>query len=75
MARELITLWRTNSASCPTRYPSKVIPIRSPTRTADYSNWELSVDRANTCRRLMQQNGMRYDQVADVRGFADQIAA
>ena len=40
---------------------------------ADYSNWELSVDRANTCRRLMQQNGMRLDQVADVRGFADQL--
>ncbi len=39
----------------------------------EYSNWELSVDRANTCRRLMQQNGMREDQVADVRGFADQM--
>jgi chemotaxis protein MotB len=39
---------------------------------ANYSNWELSVDRANASRRWMQQNGLRDDQVAEVRGFADQ---
>jgi chemotaxis protein MotB len=39
---------------------------------ANYTNWELSADRANACRRLMQQNGLRADQVAEVRGFADQ---
>ncbi len=39
---------------------------------ANYINWELSADRANACRRLMQQNGLRLDQVAEVRGFADQ---
>jgi chemotaxis protein MotB len=39
---------------------------------ADYSNWELSSDRANAARRWMQQNGMRDDQVTQVRGFADQ---
>ena len=38
----------------------------------DYSNWELSADRANSARRLMQQNGLRPDQVTQVRGFADQ---
>ena len=37
-----------------------------------YSNWELSADRANAARRLMQQNGVRSDQVSQVRGFADQ---
>ena len=37
-----------------------------------YSNWELSADRANSARRLMQANGLRPDQVAQVRGFADQ---
>lgn len=37
-----------------------------------YSNWELSSDRANAARRLMQSNGMRVDQVAEVRGYADQ---
>ena len=39
---------------------------------ANYTNWELSADRANASRRLMQQHGLRSDQVAQVRGFADQ---
>ena len=38
----------------------------------DYSNWELSADRANSARRWMQQNGLRPDQIAQVRGYADQ---
>ena len=37
-----------------------------------YSNWELSTDRANSARKLIQQSGVRANQVADVRGFADQ---
>jgi len=37
-----------------------------------YSNWELSSDRGNAARRLMQQSGLRSDQVSQVRGFADQ---
>ena len=39
---------------------------------ANYTNWELSADRANASRRLMQQHGLRDDQVAEVRGFAAQ---
>lgn len=38
----------------------------------DYSNWELSSDRANTARRIMQAHGVRVDQVAQIRGYADQ---
>ena len=40
--------------------------------SATYSNWELSSDRANAARRVMQANGVRNDQVMQVRGFADQ---
>jgi len=40
---------------------------------AIYSNWELSADRANAARRLLQQDGVRSDQVTQVRGFADQM--
>src|SRR5580704_6814506 len=40
---------------------------------ASYSNWELSADRANSARRLMQQDGVRGDQVTQVRGYADQF--
>ena len=39
---------------------------------ADYSNWELSTDRANASRRLMQAQGLDSKQVAQVRGYADQ---
>jgi chemotaxis protein MotB len=43
-------------------------PYSSPT----YGNWELSADRANAARRVMQANGIKPDQVTQVRGFADQ---
>src|SRR3984957_14315199 len=40
---------------------------------SSYSNWELSSDRANAARRLMQHpDGLGPDQVSQVRGFADQ---
>jgi chemotaxis protein MotB len=37
-----------------------------------YGNWELSADRANAARRLMQASGLRQNQVSEVRGYADQ---
>jgi chemotaxis protein MotB len=40
--------------------------------SATYGNWELSADRANAARRVMQANGIRPDQITQVRGFADQ---
>jgi chemotaxis protein MotB len=39
----------------------------------NYSNWELSADRANSARRLLQQDGVRSNQVTQVRGYADQF--
>ena len=42
------------------------------TSSKDYSNWELSTDRANGVRKLMQQTGVRADQVTEVRGYAEQ---
>ncbi len=40
---------------------------------ANYSNWELSADRANAARRLLQENGVRADQVTQVRAYADEM--
>lgn len=40
---------------------------------SNYGNWELSTDRANSARRIMQTEGVKSDQVAQVRGFADQM--
>jgi chemotaxis protein MotB len=38
----------------------------------DYSNWELSTDRANAARRLMESDGLPHGRIVQVRGFADQ---
>jgi len=39
----------------------------------DYTNWELSADRANTARQLMEASGLYKNQIREVRGFADQF--
>jgi chemotaxis protein MotB len=36
-----------------------------------YSNWELSADRANAARRVMEEAGMNPSRVREVRGMAD----
>jgi chemotaxis protein MotB len=40
--------------------------------SATYGNWELSTDRGNAARRIMQSSGIGPDQITQVRGFADQ---
>ncbi|PCJ71491.1 MAG: chemotaxis protein MotB [Rhodobiaceae bacterium] len=39
--------------------------------TPGYSNWELTADRANATRRILQEKGLRADQIAQVSGKAD----
>jgi chemotaxis protein MotB len=39
--------------------------------SAGYSNWDLSLDRANAARRVLEERGLRKDQIGEVRGFAD----
>ena len=36
-----------------------------------YSNWELSVDRANAARRMLEGSGLNAARVMEVRGMAD----
>ncbi len=40
-------------------------------RNADYTNWELSADRANTARRVLLEGGLKKDQIVEIRGVAD----
>jgi chemotaxis protein MotB len=35
----------------------------------NYTNWELSTDRANEARRIMQANGVKSGQIKQVRGI------
>jgi chemotaxis protein MotB len=39
---------------------------------SDYSNWELSSDRANAARRILTVAGLAEARISQVRGFADQ---
>ncbi len=41
------------------------------TAQGGYNNWDLSVDRANAARRVMETHGLRVHQVKEVRGYAD----
>lgn len=62
------------------RMPNRVVieghtdarPFRNAGPSSGYSNWELSVDRANAARRLLHAYGIRAEQVVEVRGYADQ---
>jgi chemotaxis protein MotB len=45
-----------------------VVPYRG---RSNYTNWELSADRANAARRVMEASGLAKGQVAEVRGYAD----
>jgi chemotaxis protein MotB len=37
----------------------------------NYSNWELSVDRANSARRVLEEMGFDAHRIVEIRGYAD----
>src|SRR5688572_28357152 len=39
--------------------------------TSGYSNWELSAERANAARRVLEVAGLPPERVVEVRGLAD----
>ncbi|MFN5061220.1 MAG: flagellar motor protein MotB [Pseudomonadota bacterium] len=41
-----------------------------PSHTGGYTNWELSADRANTARRLIQSSGYSSDRIVSITGKA-----
>ena len=41
-----------------------------PSPAADYTNWDLSADRANAARRVLQSSGLGEDRIAEVQGRA-----
>jgi chemotaxis protein MotB len=42
-----------------------------PYAAAGYSNWELSADRANAARRILERKGVAGAQLRGIRGYAD----
>lgn len=57
------------------KLPNKVIiegyTDARPYTGTGYSNWELSTERANTARKILEDKGLKRDQIIEVRGFAD----
>ncbi|WP_029407191.1 flagellar motor protein MotB [Thiomicrorhabdus sp. Milos-T2] len=41
--------------------------------SSEYTNWELSADRANAARRLLLQGGVSSDRIAQAVGMADTV--
>ena len=71
--RELLTVLAQQLGTVPNRLSIEGHTDSRPyTGAANYGNWELSADRANAARRLMQEKGLRPNQVSQVRGYADQ---
>jgi chemotaxis protein MotB len=70
--KQLLSLMAEQIGKLPNKVSIEGHTDSKPYGRPDYSNWELSVDRANAARRIMQQGGLAADQVSQVRGFADQ---
>ncbi len=58
------------------KLPNKIVieghTDSTPYGRVDYSNWELSADRANAARRILADSGLDATRISQVRGFADQ---
>jgi chemotaxis protein MotB len=72
--QELLALLATELKTLPNQLQIEGHTDAAPySNDANYGNWELSADRANAARRLLQEDGVRTDQVTQVRGYADQL--
>ena len=69
---ELIHVLATELAKLPNKVAIEGHTDATPYGGAEYSNWELSSDRANAARRILVGNGLAEDRISQVRGFADQ---
>jgi chemotaxis protein MotB len=71
--REILDMLAKQLAAVPNRLSIEGHTDSQPYSTSStYGNWELSSDRANAARRILQETGVRPDQVSQVRGYADQ---
>jgi chemotaxis protein MotB len=69
---ELIQVLATELLKLPNKVAIEGHTDSTPYGRADYSNWELSSDRANAARRILVHHGLSPDRISQVRGFADQ---
>jgi chemotaxis protein MotB len=70
--RELLAVLANELKRLPNKVAIEGHTDSTPYGRADYSNWELSADRANAARRILEESGIGDGRVSQVRGFADQ---
>ena len=70
--REILAILAAEVGKLPNKVTIEGHTDAKPFPSDEYSNWELSADRANAARRWMTQNGLQPEQVTQVRGFAAQ---
>jgi chemotaxis protein MotB len=71
--KELLTMLAGQLGTIPNRIEIEGHTDAQPYANPDgYDNWDLSTDRANAARRIMQAKGLRANQVSEVRGYADE---
>jgi chemotaxis protein MotB len=69
---ELLKVLAAELAKLPNKIAIEGHTDSRPYGRSDYSNWELSADRANAARRVLAEFGMAENRISQVRGFADQ---
>jgi len=69
---ELLKVLAEQLAKLPNKVAIEGHTDSTPYGRSDYSNWELSADRANAARRILTESGLSGDRISQVRGFADQ---
>jgi chemotaxis protein MotB len=69
---ELLKVLATELGKLPNKIVIEGHTDSTPYGRPDYSNWELSADRANAARRILAESGLDDNRISQVRGFADQ---
>jgi chemotaxis protein MotB len=69
---ELLKVLATELGKLPNKIVIEGHTDSTPYGRPDYSNWELSADRANAARRILAESGLDANRISQVRGFADQ---
>lgn len=70
-AQKILSLIATELGGLPNKLTIEGHTDSRPYGSQTYTNWELSADRANAARRLMEAVGLRPEQIFALRGFAD----
>ena len=70
--KDLLQLLATELRKLPNKVAIEGHTDSTPYGRSDYSNWELSADRANAARRILTEYGLAETRISQVRGFADQ---